>query len=240
MDDPFLTLLARMLRLKYEIAAHGPTVAYRSFAIPSARLPRTPRGELIALGALIAASAARPTDALSLAETALTTTNSGEAYFYASSAQVIASLRADPERRETVSAARRFVDEALEAQFVDTVVVSIRSYPALLKCCLHDSGATSSILEVLTRSGDLEIARMAGLDLGPVAATPTARAGLTPREAELLALLAQGLSNRAIAGQLFLTEATVKTHVRHVFRKLGVNTRVQAVLKAHELNLIET
>jgi DNA-binding CsgD family transcriptional regulator len=62
--------------------------------------------------------------------------------------------------------------------------------------------------------------------------------GLTPREHEILALIAEGLSNREIGERLFVSENTVKTHSSRVFEKLGVNRRVQAVQKAKELGLI--
>lgn len=62
--------------------------------------------------------------------------------------------------------------------------------------------------------------------------------GLTPREHEILGLIAEGLSNREIGARLFVSENTVKTHSSRVFEKLGVNRRVQAVRKGKELGLI--
>jgi len=61
---------------------------------------------------------------------------------------------------------------------------------------------------------------------------------LSARETEVLGLVAQGLSNPAIAKKLFLGEATVKTHLLHVFEKLEVNDRTRAVTKAMELGLL--
>ncbi len=61
---------------------------------------------------------------------------------------------------------------------------------------------------------------------------------LSPRETEVLALVAQGSSNPDIARALFLSEATVKTHLLHVFEKLGVSDRTRAVTKAMELGLL--
>lgn len=61
---------------------------------------------------------------------------------------------------------------------------------------------------------------------------PFREAGLTPRESEVLALLAEGLSNRDIATSLYLSPETVKTHTRRVFAKLGVHSRAQAVAHA--------
>ena len=61
---------------------------------------------------------------------------------------------------------------------------------------------------------------------------------LSPRETEVLGLVAQGLSNPAIAKKLFLGEATVKTHLLHAFEKLEVGDRTRAVTKAMELGLL--
>ena len=61
---------------------------------------------------------------------------------------------------------------------------------------------------------------------------------ITPRELEILELIAQGLSNREIAEKLFVSENTVKTHSSRVFDKLGAKRRTQAVLLGKELRLI--
>ena len=61
---------------------------------------------------------------------------------------------------------------------------------------------------------------------------------LTEREAEVLRLMARGLGNQEIAEKLFVSEATVKTHVTHILDKLGVENRVQAVVAAYESGLV--
>jgi DNA-binding NarL/FixJ family response regulator len=79
---------------------------------------------------------------------------------------------------------------------------------------------------------------IAALLVKRVAAPARAAVTLSPRETEVLALVAQGHSNPAIAGRLHLSEATVKTHLLHVFEKLGVGDRTRAVTKAMELGLL--
>lgn len=61
---------------------------------------------------------------------------------------------------------------------------------------------------------------------------------LSPRELEVLQLVAQGNSNPAIGRALFVSETTVKTHLGHVFEKLGVNDRTRAVTRAMELGIL--
>ena len=62
--------------------------------------------------------------------------------------------------------------------------------------------------------------------------------GITPRELEILELIAEGLSNREIAGRVHVSENTVKTHSSRVFEKLGARRRTQAVQRGKELRLI--
>jgi DNA-binding NarL/FixJ family response regulator len=72
----------------------------------------------------------------------------------------------------------------------------------------------------------------------PPAIPPGELAELTPREVEVLTLVARGLSNGEIASDLVLSEATVKTHVKHILAKLDVRDRVQAVVFAYEAGLV--
>ena len=79
-----------------------------------------------------------------------------------------------------------------------------------------------------------------GADRGtepPQAAGPSAPGGLTPREAEVLTVVAAGLSNGEIAAKLFISDTTVKTHINHLLVKTGMRDRAQLVVYAFRLGL---
>ena len=91
------------------------------------------------------------------------------------------------------------------------------------------------IAPAVTRAVIEEFARQAP---AMPASLPAALAELTPREREVLDLLARGLSNSEICAQLVISEATAKTHVARILQKLGLRDRVQAVIYAYETGII--
>ena len=112
-----------------------------------------------------------------------------------------------------------------------------------------DAGATGYLLKDAPREELLRGVRAAARGesvLSPsVAATvlgrvraPEPEAPLSPRELEVLTLVARGATNREAAARLFISEATVKTHLLHVYAKLGVNDRASAVAAGYERGLL--
>jgi DNA-binding NarL/FixJ family response regulator len=111
-----------------------------------------------------------------------------------------------------------------------------------------EAGASGYLLKAAPQEEIVEGVR--SVARGEVALAPTvaarlvqrlaapARPTLSPRETQVLRLVAQGRSNPQIAAELYVGEATVKTHLIHVFEKLDVDDRTRAVTKAMELGLL--
>jgi DNA-binding NarL/FixJ family response regulator len=92
----------------------------------------------------------------------------------------------------------------------------------------------SLIDNILTLAKDIDFAARLGIHapLGkPAERTVEGHAPLSPREEEVLRLISIGFSNAAIANELFISEATVKVHVRHILEKLGARSRTEAAVK---------
>jgi len=109
--------------------------------------------------------------------------------------------------------------------------------------CTVDQGvATQALLGLLGRS---QKELLSSLGKNPLSASvertlAALPASLTPREEDVLRLLAQGYSNRQIAHRLFISLTTVKKHVERIISKLGVSTRTQAAAKASRLGLLDS
>ena len=110
-----------------------------------------------------------------------------------------------------------------------------RTRPEELIAAIHTVAAGDSLLSPsVTRT---VIQRLAGQP-APDAAAEVSLDELTARERDVLELIARGLSNSEIATALVIEESTVKTHVRHILRKLRLRDRVQAVIFGYESGLI--
>ena len=108
----------------------------------------------------------------------------------------------------------------------DAIVNTCRASPGVARQIASNSEHARGLRPILQRSSDEPIAKASGLHI-PKSLRRTDV--LSPRETEVYELLIQGRTNREIAGSLFITESTTKVHVRHIFEKLGVRSRVEAV-----------
>jgi DNA-binding NarL/FixJ family response regulator len=100
-----------------------------------------------------------------------------------------------------------------------------------IRRALEAAAAGQAVLDSAVQARLVEIAHL------PSAAPVALPDGLTEREAEVLRLIGRGKSNSEIATQLFVSEATVKTHVNHIFAKTRSRDRAQAIAYAHRIRL---
>jgi DNA-binding CsgD family transcriptional regulator len=117
---------------------------------------------------------------------------------------------------------------ALEAHCIECFAAAYRGFPQLASLLLGASVTRERMLRVLVLTGDS--LRIPALDAA-FSATAGSWTSLSPREREVLLLVSRGDSNREIGRTLFISEATVKVHVRHILEKLGVRTRTEAALR---------
>lgn len=110
----------------------------------------------------------------------------------------------------------------------DPVVTAMRCCPPLSELAASLPGVRPLLERLYERSNDFALARRAGLR----ARSPRSPDELlSPREREVLGLMARGFRNRQIANALVISESTTKVHVRHILEKLGVRTRAEAVTR---------
>lgn len=111
----------------------------------------------------------------------------------------------------------------------NTFVWAYRACPELLALAASDPATTSRIAPVLGAARDERLARKFAIELPAGSASPPpSDEALTRREREVLQLAADGYSNKEISNELFISEVTVKVHLRHIYKKLGVRNRTEA------------
>jgi DNA-binding NarL/FixJ family response regulator len=152
----------------------------------------------------------------------------------AASLRDISRAIASVKRRDRPEVARDIIMTLLRRGEADAVVTGIRACPELIQGSATDRASSQALTNLLMRARDFDIAKSAGLN-PPREARPRGR--LSPREHEVLELLAQGHTNQEIGRALFISESTTKVHVRHILEKLGARSRAEAARIAAALDL---
>jgi DNA-binding NarL/FixJ family response regulator len=129
--------------------------------------------------------------------------------------------------------ARGFLTKDAGAEEIRRAIATVASGDAQL-----DPSVQRRLLDALASGQRLAVAGQPTAGAGTAVPPGPAPDELTPREAEVLRHIAAGLSNTEIAAALFVTEATVKTHVNHIFTKTGLRDRAQLVRYAFQNGLV--
>jgi DNA-binding NarL/FixJ family response regulator len=136
---------------------------------------------------------------------------------YVDDSSVLEALRAGARSYLTKDADRTDIARALEAAAGGLTVFDPRVHATLLAAASGPATSGDPAAPGVSAAG------------APVRAAPEPPDGLTHREVEILSLIAQGLTNAEIAGRLFLSNHTVKTHINRIFAKTGSRDRVAAI-----------
>ncbi len=185
------------------------------------------RGEVIASRGLALACTGRLDEALASAYEAAQITRGIEAAILVRCIEALVALK----RRDEcmLPKLRSMIEEAYRAGGVDLVVTTYRASPDVLGALLSSPETAEITGFIVARAKDQDL--MSALGVAPGDALDPVKK-LSAREREVYDLLCQGLSNPQIARRLFISEATVKVHVQHVFDKLGIRSRKALALDA--------
>jgi DNA-binding NarL/FixJ family response regulator len=185
------------------------------------------RGEVLASRGLVLASIGRLDEARSHAQEARAVTSGIEARVLSAAIEVVCAINGRD--AHVLESAERLLRTSFETGAVDILVTTYRSNPDLLSLILSSSVCREQAVYLIARAGDEDLAATL---VGATRRTLDPRERLSKREREVYQLACQGLSNAAVAKRLFISEATVKAHMHHVFDKLGIRSRTALALNA--------
>jgi DNA-binding CsgD family transcriptional regulator len=227
--NPFLMGEVLILRSRLDVAQG---LSDRVAMLPKKRAETFPSpgeyGEYLGIRALAFAASEETQAAIRALEAAKQASQVNEVRVLAACAGAILAIRNSEAEQPTI--ARTAFELACKTGHVDPVVYAFRAYPRLLQSIYADPDCQSAVADVLCYAEDWALAQR--LKLQPPLPRRQTREALTPREREVLGLLGYGLSNKQMAAKLYVTEGTVKVHLRHIFEKLGVRSRTEAAMIA--------
>jgi DNA-binding CsgD family transcriptional regulator len=180
-------------------------------------------GEYLGTRALVLSCLGRTSDASQCADQAVAISRAAEVRILAASARAVCATSSGDE-----SGARTLANEATALSVWDPVVCALRASSDLADAFACDEALRPMLEPLYQRSHDHGLARRAGFR------TRSPRRPdeiLSPREREVIGLIARGFRNHEISCALFIADSTTKVHVRHILEKLGVRTRAEAVAR---------
>jgi DNA-binding NarL/FixJ family response regulator len=187
---------------------------------PDERNSRGARAAFAGWQALLAAIVHVVDDSVHLSTSSAESARSIEAKALFLLAEAVISLR-----DQDLPQADLCIDRAIETEASDTVLIAMRTDQMLARRVAERGHARDWLKRLLEESTDTSLAQSLGLRIPRPAKRKQV---LTPREAEVHELLAQGLTNEEIARALFISVSTTKVHVKHIYEKLGVRSRLEA------------
>jgi LuxR family maltose regulon positive regulatory protein len=222
--DDFLSVNAKTLRARMYLVSKRVDEALAALdEVEGTPQSRATRGERIAVKALALLLKGRMKDATAAADRAHKGTSS-------QATRSLADLVAAMIESESGSGRSRLpavISSLWKSGQLDALVLAYRVRPTLLQT-LAARVNERDVVGLITRTRDRSLARQMGVVIEGDDSEPAD--SLSPREREVSALLAQGRTNAEIAKALYISEVTVKVHVRHILQKLGVRNRAEAAV----------
>ena len=227
-------LNVRALRARLHLAQQRPAEALEATADDFDTYPsRSMYGEYLSTRALALAIVGDMGDALSTATRALELTRAMDTRILCAAVHAIVGLSGS---KPDSAATGALLDLASGLAAWDGVVCAARSSPVLLAHLAASPGHRRELRDVLLRSNDIALAKSVGL----VTRATGSHGVLSSRECEIMEQVAQGRKNSEIAASFFISPGTVKSHLDHIFNKLGVRTRTAAVARYAEIEKAAT
>ena len=223
-QEPYQTVNARLLRARLLLQTGKAADAERLTAEnPDPRNYPSWRAEYIATRALVLACLGDDLSASTAATAAESTSRVVEVRVLAAASRAVVSARGGD-----IDSSALLLTVAQDLGAWDPVVCALRASPELADGLARHHDTRRQLESLYSSSNDLGLARRAGFR---TRAKRTPHELLTPRELEVLGLIRRGMRNQEIAQALYISTSTTKVHVRHVFEKLGVRTRAEAVAR---------
>jgi ATP/maltotriose-dependent transcriptional regulator MalT len=227
-NDGFLIMNIGAVRARLQLALGSIDEALETFETHHHRLSLVGmEGEFLACWSLALACRGRSREAERKARQAEATTQRAEVAALVPWTRAVTALRIGA--RDARSLAQQALETAGRIGNLDGFVTAYRAFPPVLDSLASNEKNRKILVATLEQSRDQALARGVGLRI-PATTTRQGRDGLSKREQEVLNLLVRGMPNKEIARTLYITEGTVKAHLHHIYEKLGVRSRTEAVL----------